>query len=206
MKAMLQLSQPASYADYLAIEGTSEHRNEFINGVIVAMAGGSYEHSAIGSKLTFLLMSRLTGQCRHHSSDQRFWIASSGRGRYADGSIICGDPEAPPHDHQAAINPSITIEVLSPSTAGDDNGDKRIDFQSLPSLRAYVLVHQDQRCVRIYRRSERGDWNVDAEVYRNGQGFELPKLTTPIAVADIYDGILDERGGSLMQSARSGQR
>ncbi|HEX2686351.1 MAG TPA: Uma2 family endonuclease, partial [Kofleriaceae bacterium] len=56
--------------------------------------------------------------------DQRFWIASRARGRYADGSIICGAPDHPAHDDQATTNPTVAIEVLSPSSEGDDDGDK----------------------------------------------------------------------------------
>lgn len=199
MRAVLKLSRRASYTDYLAIQQMSESRHEFIDGVIVAMAGGSREHNAIAGEFAMQLGPRLAAPCRYYTPDQRFWIASTSRGRYSDGSVVCGIPESPAHDDQAFINPALVIEVLSPSTEGDDDGDKRIDFQSLASLRAYVLVHQDQRCVRIYRRSERGEWNVDAEVYRDGQSFELPTLKSPIAVADIYEGILDERGRSLLR-------
>jgi len=196
MEAILRLSRRASYADYLAAEQNSECRHEFIDGVIVAMAGGSDEHNALTNKLAIVLGSRLTGACRSYSSDQRFWIAARARGRYADGSIICGPPEHPAHDDQATTNPTIVIEVLSPSTEGDDDGDKRADFQSLASLRAYVLVAQDERCVKIYRRD--GDtWSVTS--HRDGDLFELPVLASAVTVAEVYDGILDNAGRSLLR-------
>ena len=47
MKATLHLPRRATYAEYLAVESTSAHRNELIDGVIVAMAGGSDERNAI---------------------------------------------------------------------------------------------------------------------------------------------------------------
>jgi Uma2 family endonuclease len=145
MQVTLWLPHRACYADYLATEQTSESRHEFIDGVIVAMAGGSDEHNRITGRLARLLGSREAGNCGYYPSDQRFWIASRGRSRYSDGSIICGPPEHPAHDDQATINPTAVIEVLSPSSEGDDDGDKRSDFQSLASLEAYVLVAQDQR-------------------------------------------------------------
>lgn len=52
------------------------------------------------------------------------------------------------------------IEVLSPSSEGDDDGDKRIDFQSLPSLKAYVLATQDERRVEVYRRTTDDGWRL----------------------------------------------
>src|SRR3954462_9689430 len=159
MKAVLHLPRRATYADYLATEQNSDSRHEFIDGVIVAMAGGSDEHNAIASRFATLFGVRLPRGCRSYTPDQRFWIEAAARGRYSDGSIICGKPAHPAHDNQATTNPSVVVEVLSPSSAGDDAGEKRRDFQSLGSLQAYVLVAQDARCVKVHRRSERGEWH-----------------------------------------------
>ncbi len=199
MRATLRLDRRATYADYLVAEQGSPTRHEYIDGVIVAMAGGSDEHNAITNKFAALCVMRLTGACRSYSPDQRFWIAATQRGRYSDGSIICGAPEHPPHDHQATINPMVVIEVLSPSSEGDDEGDKRIDFQSIASLQAYVVAAQDERCVKVYRRGQGGEWLVEPDVYRGSATFELPTLVKPITVTEIYDGILDEAGRSQLR-------
>lgn len=53
--------------------------------------------------------------------------------------------------------------------------------------------------VRIYRRTERGDWREQPDVYDSGDSFELPRLTRAIAVDEIYDGILDPSGTSLLR-------
>jgi Uma2 family endonuclease len=109
-----------------------------------------------------------------------------------------GPPAHPPHDGQATTNPLVVVEVLSPSSEGDDDGDKRRDFQSLSSLQAYVLAAQDERCVKVYRRDERGAWRDEPDVYRDGDQFELPRLTRAIAVDEVYDDILDTAGQSLL--------
>jgi Uma2 family endonuclease len=199
VKATLRLDRRASYAEYLATERSSPVRHEFLDGVIVAMAGGSDEHNALMLQFSVLCATRRTGASRAYPADQRFWIAASGRGRYSDGSIICGPPEHPPHDAQATVNPVIVTEVLSPSSEGDDEGDKRLDFQSLASLQAYVVIAQDERRVKVYRRTERGDWRSDPDVYRDGESLDLPTLSSSIAVADVYEGILDASGRSLLR-------
>lgn len=199
MKATLRLPQRATYADYLAAEQDSPTRHELIDGVIVAMAGGSDEHNAITMQFAMACGPRLSRSYRYYSPDQRFWIASTAHGRYSDGSIICGRPEHPAHDRQATTNPAVVVEVLSPSSEGDDEGDKRRDFQSLASLQAYVLVAQDERCVQVYRRDDRGEWRDTPEVFRDGQSFELPTLVSAIAVADVYEGVIDAEGRSLLR-------
>jgi Uma2 family endonuclease len=196
MEAFLRLQRRASYADYLAAEQNSDFRHEFFDGVIVAKPGGSDEHPAIAGRLARALGNRETGSCRYYTPDQRFWIASRMRGRYTDGSIICGAPEHPAHDGQATTNPTVVIEVLSPSSQGDDDGDKRSDFQSLASVEAYVLVAQDQRRVKVYRRTG-SEWRV--ATYGDGDSFELPTLAAPVPVREIYDGILDDTGRSLLR-------
>jgi Uma2 family endonuclease len=199
VKAVLSLSRRTTYADYLAAEQNSERRHEFLDGVIVAMAGGSDEHNSIATRVTTLFGVRVPRGYRSYNSDQRFWIAATARGRYSDGSIICGKPEHPAHDDQATVNPLVVVEVLSPSSEGDDDGDKRRDFQSLASLQAYVLAAQDARCVKVYRRTERGGWRDEPDVYRDGESFELPGLTRAIAVDEVYDDILDATGRSLLR-------
>jgi Uma2 family endonuclease len=197
MEAMLRLPRRATYADYLAAEQNSDFRHEFLDGIIIALAGGSDEHNAIAGRFARLLGNRESGSCRYYTADQRYWIASRRRGRYADGSVICGEPEHPAHDDQATTNPTIILEVLSPSSEGDDDGDKRSDFQALDSLQAYVLVAQDQRRVKVYRRAGSA-WKV--VTFGDGDSFELPTLSSAITVDEIYDRILDRSGQSVLRS------
>lgn len=181
MRATLNLPRRASYATYLAVEQNSRHRHELIDGVIVAMAGGSPEHNAIAGQVVGSLVSRLPTGCRYY---------------VADGSVICGKLQTAEHDGDAATNPTLVIEVLSPSSEGDDHGDKRIDFQSLASLQAYVWVSQDARQVEVWRRGPAGTWPEAPEVIFDGHTFALPCLTAPIPVAEVYEGILDTAGRS----------
>jgi Uma2 family endonuclease len=201
MRVTLRLERRATYAEYLSVQADTPHRLEFIDGVIVAMAGGSDEHNAVAGRFAGLLGARRSASCRYYTPDQKFWIAATTRARYSDGSIICGTLEHPPHDRHATTNPAIILEVLSPSSEGDDEGDKRQDFESLATLQAYVVAHQDERTIRVYRRASDGSWGRVPETYRDGQSFELPTLVSSIAVDDVYAGILDPEGRSLLVPA-----
>lgn len=163
------------------------------------MPSGSDEHNAIAARFSVLFGLRLRSGCHDFTLDQRFWIDATSRGRYCDGSIICGKPAHPPHDPDATTNPLVAVEVLSPSSEGDDGGDKRRDFQSLGSLEAYVLVAQDVRCVKVYRRTDDGEWRDVPDVCRGGESFDLPGLTRAIPVDEVYDGLLDASGRSLLR-------
>jgi hypothetical protein len=62
-----------------------------------------------------------------------------------------------------------------------------------------VIAAQDERCVKVYRRTEHGDWRDEPELYRHGASFELPRLTRAITVEEIYDDILDAAEHSLLR-------
>ena len=51
MEVTLRLPRRASFADYLAAEQDSDYCHEFLDGVIIAMAGSSDEHNAIAGRL-----------------------------------------------------------------------------------------------------------------------------------------------------------
>lgn len=197
MMAMARLPT-ATYADYLAVENDSPVRHEFIDGMIIAMAGGSSLHSRLAGRFAGVLTAFAAPSCFYHTLDQRFWIESTGHTRYSDGSLLCGDPEHPVHDKHAATNPVIIVEVVSPSSAQQDYGEKRQDYQSIASLQAYVVVEQDQRAIKVHRRDERGAWQREPVVYRDGDSFELPRLGQPIVVGQIYDGLVAPDGRSLV--------
>jgi Uma2 family endonuclease len=70
----------ATYAEYLALEASSEAKHEYVAGVIVAMAGGTIEHGRLISRLTVLLGSALTGRrCAELPSDVRVRIRPADR-------------------------------------------------------------------------------------------------------------------------------
>jgi len=192
----------ATYADYLAVEGCSEAKHDFVDGVIVAMAGASDEHNAIASQILALLHGRTRPGCRAYNPDQKFWIESSGNARYSDVSIICGPAQHPAHDPQATANPLVLVEVLSPSTQRNDHSSKRDDFQSMPTLEAYVLVAQDRRWVAVYRRQDSPNRYWSCLQYLHGDDIELPGLVVPITVDEIYRGILDAEGRTLLREAQ----
>ena len=149
-----------SYEEYLAYERDSALKHEYIDGEILAMAGGSRRHSALASRISGALENGRRPGCTAFQSDQRVRVLASGRATYPDASLVCGPIEGDPADSgdTTITNPTLIIEVLSPSTEEDDRGSKWQDYQLLPSLREYVLVSQAASRVEHYRRLASGGW------------------------------------------------
>jgi Uma2 family endonuclease len=161
---MTMASRPArrhySYDEYLAYERDSGMKHEYDDGEIIAMAGGSRRHSVLASRISAALESALSPDCLAFQSDLRIRVLATGRATYPDASVVCGPIEGDPADPTGPTitNPTLIVEVLSPTTEQIDRGEKWEHFQRIPSLREYLLVNQSKPRIERYRRLPSGDW------------------------------------------------
>lgn len=158
---MAQSERRYTYEEYLAFDEANEGKHEFVNGQIVAMAGGSPRHNALAFRLTVAVGTGIRRECTGFQSDQRTRVLATGRATYPDLTVVCGPVERDPADktRQTITNPTLIIEVLSPSTEKDDRGEKRQHYMRIPSLQEYILVSQGEPHIERFRRNEKGTWD-----------------------------------------------
>lgn len=157
---MAQSERRHTYEEYLAFDAANEGKHEFVNGQILAMAGGSMRHSELAARMTAVLVTGRKSDCRAFQSDLRIRILATGRSTYPDASVICGPIERDPADKKGhtATNPTLIVEVLSPTTENEDRGSKWHHYMRIPSLKEYFLVSQDEPRLERYRRNDKGSW------------------------------------------------
>ncbi|MGH8471968.1 MAG: Uma2 family endonuclease, partial [Gammaproteobacteria bacterium] len=110
-----------TWAEYIALEASSNVKHEYLDGQIYAMAGGTPEHAALAAAVTGLLFPQLRGSpCRAHDADLRVRVPKTGLATYPDVTIVCGPSERDPDDRNAVTNPTLIVEVLSQSTEDYD--------------------------------------------------------------------------------------
>lgn len=173
-----------TYAEYLAFEDGTDAKHEFFDGEIYAMAGGTPEHAAIAANVTVILGTQLRDKpCRVHSSDLHVRVLETGLATYPDVTVICGRPELDPEGRHTVTNPKVVVEVLSPSSAAYDRGEKRTQYQRIPSLHEIVLVAHDEKLVEVWRRGETGTW-IRTEA-RSGS-IKLESIGCVLDVAEVY--------------------
>jgi Uma2 family endonuclease len=190
MTALTEPRHRYTYGEYLAYEQDAAMKHEFVDGEILAMAGGSPRHSAIAMNVGVAIRLGRPAGCNVFQSDLKVRVLATGRARYPDVSMICGPVELDPADpyRQTITNPTLLVEVLSPSTEDVDRVSKRRDYQLIPSLREYVLVSQYERRVEVYRRQSSGGWDyIDV---RDG----IVKLATgpTLDLAQLYSDLPEE--------------
>ena len=171
--------------EYLALERKSETRNEYYNGEIVAMAGASREHNLTVANLLRDIGNQLEDRpCESYPSDMRVFIEATGLYTYPDVSVVCGEPRFQDREVDTLLNPTVIVEVLSPSTEAYDRGDKFRHYRRIDSLREFVLISQDRMMVERYTRQGK-DW-VLSEMTDPDQVLKLESIGCQIPLDRIY--------------------
>src|SRR5262249_30744482 len=98
---------------------------------------------------------------------------------YPDVTVVCENIEVDDEDKHGVLNPRLIVEVLSESTEGYDRGAKTAYYRRIASLREYVLVAQDEPRIEVYRRNQRGKWELVSEAPR-GEAAEITSCGEPI--------------------------
>ena len=166
--------------EYLELDRASQVRNEFYDGVMYAMSGGTYIHGLIMGNLQSDLRAALRGRCKVTQSDVRVRVAPDGLYTYPDLVVVWGEPLYPDNRRDTVINPTLLIEVLSPSTEAYDRGFKASQFRRIESLQEYALVAQSEARVEVFRRQPRGQWlfseftGLDSTCRFESVGAEVP--------------------------------
>jgi Uma2 family endonuclease len=175
-----------TYQDYVWLEEESSTRHEFLDGEIVAMAGGTPEHAAMAAEVIGQLREKLRGSpCRVFTSDLGVRVMATGLATYPDASVVCGPTERDPDKKTNVTNPRVLVEVTSDSTEEYDRGEKLAHYKQIPTLEAVVIVSHREVRVEVWSRARGGpEWSDT--VARGGEVAEITCLGFPLDVAAIY--------------------
>ena len=172
--------------EYFAFDEACEYKNEYIDGEVYPMTGGTAYHAEIMLNVGFALRLRLRdGDFHFYSSAMRNSVSPT-RYLYPDLSIVRGEPEL---DEGAMnlFNPTLVAEVISPGTANRDRGFKRDLYRSIPSLQVYLVIDQFRTHVEVDSRQD-DRWQT-----REYAGLDaiipLAALDCELPLGEIYAGI-----------------
>ena len=176
-----------SLAQYFEQEECAEVKHEFVDGQLYAMAGATENHNLIVGNIVFeltLVARAAKKRCRVMQSDMKLTIIKPPiASYYPDVIVVCDESDDNPI---FKTKPCFIVEVLSDSTKRIDLTEKKTNYQRLDSLKAYMIVHQDQQLIEVHRRLENNLWQP--EQYADGE-IEIPCPSTTLTVAQIYAGL-----------------
>jgi Uma2 family endonuclease len=172
-----------AFLEYLdSIEGKAE----YLDGEIFDMAGGSPAHSLISNNVGAELRECLKGRgCRAYNSDLTIELPVDGAIVFPDGSVVCGDL-IPTFDRADIItNPTLIVEVVSPSSSRYDRRGKLRKYFTIPSLKEYMIIEQREAQVDVWTKSETGEWKFNT--YQElTESVKLFSLGIELKMSEIY--------------------
>jgi Uma2 family endonuclease len=177
--------------EYYALEKASERRYEYWAGEIVCMSGGSKEHGIIQSNLSVAFGSRLKRPCRPFGADTAIKAPIASGYVYPDASVAC-DPHFIKHPQGIDIltNPVVIIEVTSATSGIRDHDDKRDAYQTIETLKDYLIIEPDSIFVTQYLRSAEG-WKK--RIYDNAEDLvALTGADMTLTLGEIYQDVTTE--------------
>jgi Uma2 family endonuclease len=181
----LEVRRGYSLDDYRRFEAESVERHEYRDGEVVTMTGGSATHNKIVLAIVSWLLNQLDSKYEVFASDLRLWLPQYNRATYPDVMVVEGEPVFQEQRSDEILNPTLIVEVLSPSTAACDRGDKFRRYRSIPSFAEYLLVSQGEPYIEQFSRRDEGVWE-----FRALEGLEgaigLPRFDVELPVEEIY--------------------
>lgn len=169
---------------YLEIERAAGHKSEYFNGEMFAMAGAPENHGLIQMNVCGLLWQQIRGKpCRGYTSEMRVRVSPTGLYTYPDATVVCGEPAFLDQRRDTLINPTLVVEVLSPSTEAYDRGRKFEHYQTIESLRYYLLISSERVRTDLFMIAE-GRWSAAS---RLEDTIELEAVGCQLKLADIYE-------------------
>jgi Uma2 family endonuclease len=177
---------PMSPQEYLDWEAQQDLKYAYVNGEVFAMTGGTIPHNQIALNLASALKAQLRGKgCLVVMADVKVQVSQRGPYHYPDVMVSCD-----PRDKTAVKliqHPCLIVEVLSPSTADYDRGDKFTHYRQIPTLQEYVLIDAEQISIDRYRRLSARHW--DLQTYIAGETLDLHSVDWQVPLDLIYEDV-----------------
>jgi Uma2 family endonuclease len=178
-----------SAEDYLEGERISPIKHEYIRGEIYAMAGASKAHGIIAGNLFSLLRNHLRGSgCTTYMADIKVRIETANIYYYPDITVSCDERDSVSLNEDFISYPRLIVEVLSPTTAAFDRGDKFADYRTLETLEEYVLINQDRIQVECFRRNSERLWVLHP--YTRGSEIHLATVDFRCEIEALYEDVV----------------
>lgn len=173
--------------EYLAYDEASDIRNEYIDGEIIPMGGGTGSHNIIVANATSAFVIALAERrCAIFGSQMRVRIDEN-KYVYPDVSVACGIPEYESDSEVILLNPTVVVEVTSPSSLTTDHVDKVAYYGSVPSIQGYLILDQGRVFAEWYTRTEDG-WHL-RQFIDSADEIPLEPLDCSLSLASVYRGV-----------------
>lgn len=123
---------------------------------------------------------------RRIGPDLRVRIAERRSYFYPDVTVVCGPVQLADSQQDSLTNPAVIVEVLSKTTEACDRGLKFTRYRTIPSMREYCLIAQQEPRIEVYRRQPGDRWLL-TEYYGGDAVCRLESLDCELPLSTVYN-------------------
>lgn len=173
--------------EYLQTERLAETKRDYLNGIVVAMAGAKYRHNLVAGNVFGEIRNVLRRKpCVVFGSDMKVRIAKANCFRYPDVSAVCGPIDFYDSLEDVYCNPQLLCEVLSESTRAVDQREKFAEYRLIETFTEYLLVEPDRMEAELHRKGADGRWTC-ATFEQPDDIISLESLGVSLRLGVLYE-------------------
>lgn len=188
MASRLSLSDPRllTVDEFLQIDFGPDLKAELDNGVVRMMAGGTRAHDRVAMNLIIELGLQLReSPCRPSGSGMGIKPHDTSL-RYPDVSIICGRDGEEDDDVRDVDDPTVVVEVLSPSTTEQDHKVKLPEYKRIGTVETIAYIDPDREHMTVWQRTGRDPDSWSEVVHTRHADLDLPSLGLVVPASEIF--------------------
>jgi Uma2 family endonuclease len=172
--------------EYLELEEKADYKNEYRDGEIISMTGGTTNHNKLALNLATGLNVALNDlDYEIYIGDVKLWIPRYREFTYPNVMVIEGQPVYYSTNTTIVTNPVLIVEVLSKSTKDYDRGDKFLYYRSIPEFKEYILIDQTKYYVMQYVKTSENQW-ILTEYETEDALINLSSINVELSLKQLY--------------------
>jgi Uma2 family endonuclease len=175
--------------EYFQLELKSPTRNEYRNGKIIPMTGGTPTHNEIIGALNVIFRLAINRKLfQVFVTDQRLWIPEYEVHTYSDIMVVPRPIKLQEGRKDTVTEPILIAEVLSKSTKNYDRGEKFENYRSIPSFAEYLLIHQSKPYIEHYTKQDANQWLL-TEYFNLSDRIQLTSINLEFTLSELYEDV-----------------
>lgn len=172
--------------EYFELSEVSDKKIEYYYGTIIEMPGVKRFHNKLTKTLLILLSLKLS-KSRYECYHTEVMLEVQPNQVYYFPDVFISDEYESNENPLIFRAPILIIEVLSPSTARFDKGEKRESYQTMGSLQYYLLVEQERREIIVFTREAVNQNLWEEKTYIGSETIDFPLLNVSLSLDEIYE-------------------
>lgn len=160
-------------------------KTEFIDGSLVVKPAANRWHNLIATNLVVAIGSRVSrGTCEIYSSDMQVQIGKNSI-CFPDVVVVSGEPIFNEGNGEVLQNPTVVIEIFSPTSKSARHTQKVEGFLAIPNIKEFLLVNESELRVDHYVRQNAKTWMYKIYDERDDM-INIEAIHCKLSLVEVY--------------------